>query len=130
MASAFDASVSDTSSVSLGTFSESFSENDAVSVASLNHDNMETSDSFDDHEEVGNGDNNTYTSLLLIEHVDDDDNDYSSDDENSSDSDDSDDSNSDCDLHEYGHLLDHFALDVRVFNQHISWYFMYNGAKY
>ncbi|EFO21272.2 hypothetical protein LOAG_07212 [Loa loa] len=120
MASVLDASISDTSSVSLGTFSEAFSEDDAVNISSVNYDNMETINSFDNHEEVGNNDNNTHTSVLLTEHVSGDDNGDISDDEHSSGSDDSNDSNDDFDSHEFNRLLDCFTLDLRVFNRYIS----------
>ncbi|KAM3723198.1 E3 ubiquitin-protein ligase [Dirofilaria immitis] len=126
----FDASFSDTSSLSLGTLSELFSEIDAVSISSMNHNNMETSNSSDDHEEFNDDSGNTYTSLLLIEHGSNDDHDNSSNDNNSSDSEESDDNDSsdsdksddssdDCGLSEYGHF-DHLAVDVRIFNQRIS----------
>ncbi|MCP9258124.1 BMA-PTR-11, isoform a [Dirofilaria immitis] len=117
----FDASFSDTSSLSLGTLSELFSEIDAVSISSMNHNNMETSNSSDDHEEFNDDSGNTYTSLLLIEHGSNDDHDNSSNDNNSSDSEESDDNDSsdsdksddssdDCGLSEYGHF-DHLAVD-------------------
>uniref|UniRef100_A0AAF5PNF7 RING-type domain-containing protein n=1 Tax=Wuchereria bancrofti TaxID=6293 RepID=A0AAF5PNF7_WUCBA len=114
MTSLLEASVSDTSSVSLGTFSDAVSETDAV-----NHDNMETSNSFNDHEEVGN-DHNNYTSILRIERVSDDgddgDDDDTSDDEDSSKSDDSDNGES----QEYSRLLNHFTFELRVLNRNIS----------
>ncbi|OZC09553.1 zinc finger, C3HC4 type [Onchocerca flexuosa] len=62
MASAFDASLSDTSSASLRSLSELCSEIDAASISSLNHDSMETYDSFDDCEEL-DGDGDTYSNL-------------------------------------------------------------------
>ncbi|CAG9536763.1 unnamed protein product [Cercopithifilaria johnstoni] len=95
MVSVLDVSGSVTSSDSLETFSESFSEiDDAASVSSVDHDNMEISELLDDHGEVSNDDDNIYTSLLLIEHIGSD----SSDDDDSCSSGDSDDNNDDCDL--------------------------------
>ncbi|KAK6102209.1 Ring finger domain family protein [Brugia pahangi] len=113
MTSLLEASASDTSSVSLGTFSDAVSETDAV-----NHDNMETPNSFNDHEEVGN-DYNNYTSVLRIERISDDgddgDDDDTSDDEDSFKSDDSDNRES----QEYSRLLNHFTFELQVFNRNI-----------
>ncbi|VBB26209.1 unnamed protein product [Acanthocheilonema viteae] len=117
--SVLNAPLSITSSVSLGSFAESFGEiDDTLSVSSLEYDNMEISESLDDHDEISNDGDNIFTSGLLIEHDSNDDDSFSSDD--------SDNGNSDSDLYNY----DHFAPHLRMFNQFILPYPMYYDVRF
>lgn len=125
VASILDTSISVTSSDSIGTFSELLSEiNDAISVSSLDNDNMETSESLIDQDEVSSDNDNICTSTLLIEHINDDEN--SSDNDNSSTNDGNNDLNDEFDFPNYNNFFDDLSPHLRSFNQFILPYYTHD----